>query len=88
MSNKKKDILWRAYLLYLMICLAAVAIVWQIFKIQMVEGPELRKRSVELSTDMRRIEANRGNILASDGSFLAISLPLYEIRMEDRKSVV
>lgn len=84
MSNKKKDILWRAYLLYLMICLAAVAIVWQIFRIQMVEGPELRKRSVELSTDMRRIEANRGNILASDGSFLAISLPLYEIRMDTR----
>ncbi|MFH1321500.1 MAG: penicillin-binding protein [Bacteroidota bacterium] len=78
----KKDILWRVYLLYFMICLFGLGIIYKVFQIQVIEGNELRAKADTLTTDYRDIEAVRGNIYADDGSLLATSIPIYEIRMD------
>jgi cell division protein FtsI (penicillin-binding protein 3) len=84
MSDSKKDILWRVYLLYFAACLFGVFIVGRIFIIQFVEGEKWQEKSRYLTTDLKNIEAIRGNIYAEDGSILATSIPVYEIRMDTK----
>ncbi len=70
------------YLIYFMLFGVGVAVMWQMFKIQLVEGDHWRDKAYNLATEMRPVEANRGNILADDGSMLATSVPVYDIRMD------
>lgn len=78
----KKDMLWRTYLIYVGVLLFAVLILYRIGHIQLVEGEEWRERSRELTTEMRDIDAVRGNIYSADERLLATSIPVYEIRMD------
>lgn len=78
----KKDILWRVYSVYFFICLFGAAIIFQAARIQIVEGEHWRNKADSATTDYRTIEAVRGNIYAADGSLLATSLPIYEVRMD------
>lgn len=80
--DKRKDILWRIYILYFGVVLIAFAIVWKIVTIQYVEGNYWREKAELLSTDTFLVKANRGNILAGDGSYLAITVPAYDLRMD------
>jgi len=82
--NKRKDILWRIYILYVGVILVALAIVWKILTIQVVEGEYWREKAEMLSTDTFLVKAIRGNILASDDSYLAISVPAYDLRVDTR----
>jgi cell division protein FtsI (penicillin-binding protein 3) len=81
-SDQKKSILTRVYILYFLACLVGVAILARIFIIQVVEGEKWSEKSRYLTTDLKSIEAVRGNIYAEDGSLLATSIPVYEIRMD------
>lgn len=78
----KKDILWRVYLIYFIICLFGVAIISKIFIIQFVEGDKWRAQAESFSTRFFDIEAVRGNIYDSNGSLLATSLPYFEVGMD------
>lgn len=78
----KKDILWRIYLIYALMCLFSLVIIAQVIKLQYVEGTYWKSKADSLYTSYRNIEAIRGNIFASDGSLLAASIPIYEIRMD------
>ena len=80
----KKDIMWRIYLVFLFVCLLGVAIIVQIFRIQFVQGAYWREMADSLTTDYKNIEAARGNIFSDDGSMLATSVPIYDIRMDLR----
>ena len=80
--NIIKDILWRVYLVYFMICLIGLGIVYKVIRIQTIEGDKWRAKAESLTTDYRNIEAVRGNIYADDGSLLATSVPVYEARMD------
>jgi cell division protein FtsI (penicillin-binding protein 3) len=51
-------------------------------RIQFTEGDELRQLAAELSTSYQTIDATRGNIYADDGSLLATSVPVYDVRMD------
>ncbi|MCD4696480.1 MAG: transpeptidase family protein [Bacteroidales bacterium] len=82
MKNIKTDILWRVYLVYLAMLLFALAIITKVAYIQFVEGPELQKKAKEQSLKYFNVEAVRGNIFASDGSLLATSVPIFDIRMD------
>lgn len=77
-----KDIKWRIYVVYFALFGVGMAVLWQLFKIQLVEGDQWRDKAYSLATEMRPVEANRGNILADDGSMLATSVPVYDIRMD------
>ncbi len=78
----KKDIMWRIYLVFACFLLFGIAICIQIFRIQFVEGDYWRSKADSLTTQIRSIEASRGNIFSSDGSLLATSVPIYDIRMD------
>lgn len=52
--------------------------------IQLVEGERWSNKVEKLTTDLREIRPVRGNIYASDGTMLATSVPIYEIRMDMR----
>ena len=77
-----KDIKWRVYLVYFGMFGVGMAILFQLFKIQLVEGKSWREKAYNLATEMRPVQATRGNILADDGSMLATSVPVYDIRMD------
>ena len=77
--SSKKIISRKTNLVALFIVISALSVVGRVVQIQAVEGEDWRQRAKEQSEFVQRIEPVRGNILASDGSFLAISLPLYDV---------
>ncbi len=78
----KKDILWRVYLIYFIVCLFGVAIISKICFIQFSEGDKWRAQADNFSTKYFDIEAVRGNIYDANGSLLATSLPYFEVGMD------
>lgn len=78
----KKDILWRVYLAFLLICGFGMAIIVQASRIQFEEGEKWRSMADSLTTSYRTIEAERGNVFSENGSLLATSLPFFEVRMD------
>ncbi|MFA6923562.1 MAG: penicillin-binding protein [Bacteroidales bacterium] len=72
----------RIYSIYFIVCIIAFVIVGKLIQIQFIEGDALREKSKIFSLRYKNIEATRGNIIASDGSLLATSVPIYEIRMD------
>jgi cell division protein FtsI (penicillin-binding protein 3) len=82
--DKKKDILWRMYILYLLVVLMGIAVVWKIFKIQFIEGDKWKAKAELMSQDTFLVKPTRGNILARDTSYMAISVPVYDLRMDTK----
>ena len=64
-NNKKKEILLRAYLGFLFICLLGIAILGRTFYIQTVQGPYYRSLADSLTIFPKKIMAERGNIAAA-----------------------
>lgn len=75
--NIKKSILLRARIAFLAVLVFALAVVYRIVHIQMVEGSRWKKLAKEQVFSYRSVAATRGNIYASDGALLATSLPFY-----------
>jgi cell division protein FtsI (penicillin-binding protein 3) len=80
--DNRRDILKKVYLVYIAVALLGVAVVAKVFYIQFVEGDIWREKAKELSIRFEKIEAVRGNILASDGSLLAASIPVFDLRID------
>jgi cell division protein FtsI (penicillin-binding protein 3) len=81
-SGSNKEMLNRSYAVYLAIALLGLAIIGKAIYIQLVEGSYWREKAENLTTVFRDIEAVRGNIYSDDGSMLATSVPIYEVRMD------
>ncbi len=81
-KNIKRDILWRVYLVYALVLLFGVAIVLKLAYIQFREGEALLKKAQQQELKFFNLEASRGNIYADDGSLLATSIPVFELRMD------
>ncbi len=82
MGETKKDILLRVYLVYIFMCMFGVAILVRIWHLQYVEGDFWKARADSLTTRLQNIEPSRGNIFSSDGSLLATSVPIYDLRVD------
>jgi cell division protein FtsI (penicillin-binding protein 3) len=80
--DARKEILWKIYIVFFALCLFALAIVVQIARIQFVEGDYWRSKADSLTLDYKRTEAARGSIFSDDGSLLATSVPVYDLRMD------
>jgi cell division protein FtsI (penicillin-binding protein 3) len=78
----KKDILWRAAIIYLVFLFFGFWIIGKIIYLQTAEKSKWLEKAKESTLKNVIIPANRGNILAEDGRLLATSIPLYEIRMD------
>ncbi len=72
----------RLFILYFFTGVFGLIILARVVYVQYVLGPELREKSENLTLEYRKVEALRGNIFSADGNFLAISVPIYEIRMD------
>ena len=77
----KNEVLYRVYfLLFGLVLPAALLLIYQSVVIGVVEGDRWRARAKRDNVIKERtIEAERGNILAEDGSLLATSVPIFDI---------
>jgi len=82
MENNKAVILYRIGVIYIVVVFIALLIIGRVLFIQFGEGAEWKKKSEKLNLRYDNIEAMRGNILSSDGSLLATSVPIFEVRMD------
>ena len=78
----KKDILWRSYLVYLIMLILGVFIFGKAFYIQTVEGGYWKSLSDSLHLEYREMDAERGSILSEDGRMLSSSIPYFDIYLD------
>ncbi len=79
----KKDILWRVAVIYFCIVLMAVFIIGRVVYLQVFQSELYKEKSDKLILRNMSVEANRGDIRATDGGMLlATSVPYYEIRVD------
>jgi cell division protein FtsI (penicillin-binding protein 3) len=78
----KKDILWRASIVYLAVLFFGFWIIGKIIFMQTVEKTKWIEKARNSTLKYFTIPANRGNILSDDQRLLATSIPLYEVRMD------
>lgn len=84
----KNEILVRVYIVLVLIVLIAGGIFTKAVMISHVEGERWRLKGDSLYVKYKTVEADRGNILAEDGSFLATSLPFFEIRFDPNSTAM
>lgn len=77
----KKAMMLRTYLVYVILCVFGLVVMIKVFRIQ-VDTQNVIGKNVSVITDMKTIEAVRGNIYSDNGSLLATSIPMYEVRMD------
>jgi cell division protein FtsI (penicillin-binding protein 3) len=53
-----------------------------LWRVIVVKGPELREEAAQTYVKERSVEATRGNIYSNDGSLLATSLPKYRLGLD------
>jgi len=82
MKDVKKSILMRVYLVYLGILLFAMAILGRVIYIQSFESASLMAQAKKQELSWFDVEAIRGNICSDDGTLLATSIPIFDIRMD------
>lgn len=80
--NIKKSILLRARIAFLIVMLFALAVIYRLFVIQMVEGSRWRKMAEQQVFSYHEVKATRGNIYSEDGYLLATSLPFYRLSFD------
>ncbi len=78
----KKDILWRVAVVYLGVLLMGGMIVARIIYLQFTEKDISEQKIQKLQVRSRTLEANRGDIRATDGRLLCTSVPIYEVRVD------
>ena len=82
----KNQLLTRAYVVAGLLAVVAFVLFGRTFRIAVTEGEIWRAKGDSLYIRYLKVEAPRGNIIASDGSFLATSQQHYEIRMDLKAS--
>lgn len=78
----KKDILWRVYLCFLIICALGIAVLWKVVYIQQVQGNFWVEMGDSLHLKYLPIDAERGTIYSEDGSMLSTSVPIFDIYVD------
>jgi len=81
-NNVKNEVLIRVYIVLGMLVLFAAAIFYKAILTGVVEGEKWRSKGKNQRVKYVPVDAERGNIMANDGSMLATSLPFFEIRFD------
>ncbi|MHC1705958.1 MAG: penicillin-binding protein [Bacteroidales bacterium] len=82
MKDKNRAILLRVLLVYASVVLFSVLIISRIIQIQFVEGEVWKQKAKDLTLRYFPVDEMRGSILSADGSILATSIPIFDIRMD------
>lgn len=86
--ENRQGILKRTYGLYIFLGLFGLVILGRVFQISFINGSYWRSKAENLTISYRTIEAVRGNIYALDGSLLATSVPIYEVRFDPNAEAI
>lgn len=82
MLNVKNEVLVRVYLVAAMVILAALVIFGRLYQLSVVQAPRWEAKADSLFIKWVDVRADRGNILADDGSLLATSLPFFDVHFD------
>ena len=74
----------RIWLVFVGLTFVGMGVFGRIVYIQTVEHDKWQARGEQFSTSVRTIEPARGQILADDGSLLATSVPVYDLRWDSK----
>lgn len=81
--GKKNELLSRVYMVLLLFILSAIAIVWRMVDISIINGDYWTDKREKRYMEWRTVPTLRGNIYADDSqSLLATSVEFFEIRMD------
>src|SRR5262245_36886732 len=82
MKEIKKELLIRVYIVALaMVCIAGM-LFYKAARISIVEGDQWRARGDGVYLKYQPVIADRGDILAADGSLMTTSLPYFDLHMD------
>lgn len=84
MPDKRKNIVLRFGIVYIIISIFFVLVIYKIIQIQFVERSEWMALAEKQKITDIIVKPKRGNIFASDGRLLASSIPTYYIYMDLR----
>ncbi|NNE28898.1 MAG: transpeptidase family protein [Saprospiraceae bacterium] len=84
--NVRNEVLGRVYIIFAFVGLVSLAIFSKAAWINVVEGDRWKAKGDSLYLKHVPIQAERGNILADNGSLLASALPLFDIRFDPNSS--
>lgn len=83
--DRKKELLWRAYLVMFVFVIATIVILFKVFKVGVLEQDKWKQKG-EVNVKWRTVDADRGNIYAegmnSGDVLLSTSLQFFEVRMD------
>ena len=79
MEDIKNELLWRLYAVFALAVIVGGFIFVRVLQIQIVEGAEWRKKADTQNVRYRTVKAERGNIMAEDGSLLATDVALFDV---------
>jgi cell division protein FtsI (penicillin-binding protein 3) len=82
MQEAKKELLIRVYIVALAMVGVAALLFYKAAKISIVEGEQWRSMGDSLYLKYIPIDADRGDILAADGSLMTTSLPFFDLHMD------
>jgi cell division protein FtsI (penicillin-binding protein 3) len=82
--SAQKNIGIRAYIVFSVICLFAFTVLVKVFMLQAFPDDRALAIAQNFTYKIIEIEPTRGQILSSDGSLLATSVPEYEIRWDSK----
>ncbi len=84
----RNEVLARMYVITAMVALVTVILVARTIQIGIVERAHWREEGKKERVRLRTIEAERGNIIAADGSLLATSLPFFDIGFDPNSTAM
>lgn len=85
----KNEVLYRVYfVLFGFIVPVAIVLLYRTIEIGIVERDIWRSKGKADYIEARDVEAQRGNILAADGSLLATSIPYFDIYMDPNSTAM
>jgi len=79
--NLERGTIVRLTLVGIFIFGVSIAVAYRLFNIQLTAEPEIEEQT-DRYTRWKEVVADRGNIYSADGSLLATTLPIYDIRMD------
>ncbi len=82
------DSMFRTYLVFVLLFVFGMAIIFKAIHIQIFEGPELKLQAEKMEFKYFDVDAVRGNIYSANGSLMATSIPIFDIRMDAASDLI
>lgn len=82
MFDIKNEVLVRVYIVAAIVVGVAALIFGRLYQLAVIDSEKWRKKMDDTYVKLIDVQADRGNILADDGSMLATSLPYFDIHFD------